>query len=140
MTGQCGNTIFPYETYTEGAFDLEAMLENAHEKDIKVVTYVDFAGVLTTTENSENYAKRDTFGNRQMHWPWIAYATCPNNPDWQEYCLEETRGVMELGFDGLFFDGFLKRGRAGPVARTREQESFPKKPFRAVAVLVLLRF
>ena len=104
LTGQCGNAIFPYETYGEAAFDLETVLENAHERGIKVVTYVDFAGVLTTTENAREYAKRDTFGNRQSHWPWIAYATCPNNPEWQEYCLEETRGVMELGFDGIFFD------------------------------------
>lgn len=104
LTGQCGNAIFPYERYAEAAFDLESMLAKAHGKGMRVVTYVDFAGVLTTTQDAASYAKRDVFGNRQMHWPWIAYATCPNNPDWQEYCIEEARGVMKLGFDGIFFD------------------------------------
>ncbi len=124
LTGQCGNAIFPYERYAEAAFDLETTLRDAHERGMRVVTYMDFAGVLTTTKNAKDYAKRDVFGNRQSHWPWIAYATCPNNPDWQEYCLTETRGVMEFGFDGIFFDDSNRPLHAMPCYCEHCQQEF----------------
>ncbi len=126
-TGQCGNAIFPYEHYAEAAFDLKTMLANAHSQGMRVVTYVDPAGVLTTTSNAEGYAKLDVFGNKQSHWPWIAYATCPNNPDWQEYIVEECRGVMELGFDGIFFDDANRPLHAMPCHCEYCEEIFKEK-------------
>ena len=133
-TGQCGNAIFPYEHYAEAAFDIEGMLARAHEKGMRVVTYMDPAGVLTTTADAASYAKLDVFGNRQSHWPWIAYATCPNNPDWQEYILEEARGVMEFGFDGIFFDDANRPLHAMPCycehCKSEFRERFKQEPPR----------
>jgi len=103
-TGQCNRAMFPYDRYDLAAFDLTPLLDGAHQRDQRVVTYVDFVGCLTTMPHAAEYAKRDVFGNPQSHWPWIAYATCPNNPEWEAFCVEQARGVMAMGFDGIFFD------------------------------------